>query len=459
MQLCAAELFGISDKSYPYVLITDPVQAPVFWHQRAFGFRVHNSAAVRINARGIRFIPASHTVLVDMLENLESGSQKVPALVSSQKLVMNAMNLHNDDDGNDEELKLQSDATDMAKWRHILCQPARDCLCSLVSKDEKKQKSSRFLPNAPEPVYVSRHPLLEVLPLDVARMVSTGASCPESATGRVIVLQSPSPKIDISLCNIIGVGSDYLYVASTSKLYMLLDPVGDIVLLLISLLVVYLMVIMGHNLQVVLGAAPASPGMDAKKNIMNKKGQWTVICMLILVAVTCFPTPSMNVLNAYVTWEDKLAFFCLLAHVIYYCIRIEVNVWFGNGRRANPVNPMIAAIFLAVQRVYGSVENPYSLVLFFVMLTWALHKVSMLVHRVSGGKVHEDAVEAVILRSMDALVDCILLSMLLYSGAVGQMQMESTIAASNVLQGILAAMTLNRAVLPLHIAQRNKQQS
>lgn len=56
-----AEIFGISDKSYPHVYITDPVQAPVVaWHKKAFGFRLSSCAAVRINSRGIRFIPGWH---------------------------------------------------------------------------------------------------------------------------------------------------------------------------------------------------------------------------------------------------------------------------------------------------------------------------------------------------------------------------------------------------------------
>ena len=54
-----AEIFGISDHSYPHVFITDPVQAPISWHSKEMGFRLQNSAAIRINSRGIRFIPGS----------------------------------------------------------------------------------------------------------------------------------------------------------------------------------------------------------------------------------------------------------------------------------------------------------------------------------------------------------------------------------------------------------------
>jgi hypothetical protein len=265
-------------------------------------------------------------------------------------------------------------------------------------------------------------------------------ACPETVTGRLLV---PSfSKGDISLCNIIGVGADYLYVASTSKLYVLMDPLSNTVLVAMSVLVIYLMIIMGHNLQVVLGAAARE-----KKS----KGQWTVLCLLGLTGLTCFSSSSVNTaVNVYVTLEDRLTFFALLVHVLYYCLRIEVSAWLQHGRRANPVNPMLAAICMAVQRVYGSVENPYSAVLFFIMLAWALHKVSMLGYRCRHDHAHSEWER--VWRSVDCLMDGVLLSLLLYAGVVGQMQMESTTASAVLLQGILAALTLNKALSPLHFA-------
>lgn len=57
--------------------------------------------------------------------------------------------------------------------------------------------------------------------------------------------------------------------------------------------------------------------------------------------------------------------------------------------------------------------------------------------------------EMKIWRRLDVLADCGLLSVLLYAGAIGQVQVEESNAAANFLQGILASMTLNRAMLPL----------
>jgi hypothetical protein len=327
--------------------------------------------------------------------------------------------------------------------------------------------SSRFLANFPAPVFITQRGVGQ-LPSDISRMMTASSSssssasfCPEAFTGRMLLAPDtaaeqgvPMIMMDISLCNIIGMAADYVYIPSRNSLYVLFDPVGDIVLLLMSLLVIYLMVIMGHNLQVVLGAAAVVSTSEESKPTKGRKGQWTVVCMLVLVAMTCFASSSWSVLNPYVTWEDRLAFFALLAHVIYYCARIELNAWLDpESRRANPVNPMLAAITLAVQRVYGSAENPYSTVLFFIMITWALHKVSMLGHRFQCLFGTGQARHSIMFwRSMDVLADACMLSVLLYAGVLGQMQMESTTAAASLLQGILAAMTLNRAITPLHFA-------
>jgi hypothetical protein len=45
-------------------------------------------------------------------------------------------------------------------------------------------------------------------------------------------------------------GADYLFVPFQSRLYVLVDPIGIPVLIAMSVLIIVMMVIMGHNLQV-----------------------------------------------------------------------------------------------------------------------------------------------------------------------------------------------------------------
>lgn len=438
--LSPAEMFGISDKSYPHVFLTDPVQAPIVWHQKAIGFRLFHSAAVRINSRGIRFIASENSLILGMLENTDSQPPGVTTATSMNQMML----LHHKTNlQNEYEAAQQKDAMHASRWRRIRCEASRDSLCAMKSSfADSSMVEGRFLPNFPMAVFSSTmRP-----PKDVCRMLSAmqedALFCPEVSAGRTLGIETPN--VDISLCNIMGVGADYLYVPSRNTLYVLLDPLNNISLFVVSVLVVYLMVVMGHNLQVVLGASETSASNK------NSAGHWTVGAMLLIVVMSCcLMTSSHSMLNVYVTYEDSVAFVSLLVLVLYNCARVEADIWFGSGRRSNPVNPMLASIWLAVQRVYGSAENPYSVVLYFIMFTWSVHKASVLVHRMQFA-VGESPNSWLWWRSLDLLVDFSVLSLLLFAGVIGQMQMETCNAALYVLQGLLAAMTLNRAVMPLH---------
>jgi hypothetical protein len=81
-------------------------------------------------------------------------------------------------------------------------------------------------------------------------------TCPELATGRTAVAPLDhgfaTLRHDISLCNVISMGMDYLYVPSQRRLYVLADLIGIPALLLMSVLIIIMMVLMGHNLQVIM---------------------------------------------------------------------------------------------------------------------------------------------------------------------------------------------------------------
>ena len=232
--------------------------------------------------------------------------------------------------------------------------------------------------------------------------------------------------MDISLCNVIGLNGDYLYVPSLNKLYVLMEPLGMPAMVFIGLLVVYLMVVMGNNLQNALSLVPQGPG----------PGQWAVLCMLLLLMLSYLSTTSSNGLSAhiYVTKQDLTAAIALFGYVVYYCLRIEYRVWKGDGVRANPVNPMLGSITAAVLRVYGSMENPYSAILFVLMLTWLFHKISMACSHLDPW------------RTVDVLVDAVLLSVLLACGAVSYEDVQGTAAACTLLQGLFAAMVVNKGI-------------
>jgi hypothetical protein len=73
---------------------------------------------------------------------------------------------------------------------------------------------------------------------------------------------------------------------------------------------------------------------------------------------------------------------------------------------------------VAVQRIYGTVDNPYTPTIAFLMLTWVLHKISVFDRMVRAGTSTSSS-----LRALDIFLDCLVLSLLLFVGVVIQVRM------------------------------------
>ena len=120
--------------------------------------------------------------------------------------------------------------------------------------------TSRMFPNYPNPVFLTQRDSLQ-LPADVARMLMAGSTamstCPEPATGRTAIPpMDPShavPFHDVSLCNLMGMGGDYLFVPFVNKMFALGDPLNAPATIVLGVLIIWMMVVMGHNLQVLSG--------------------------------------------------------------------------------------------------------------------------------------------------------------------------------------------------------------
>lgn len=283
------ELFPISDSSYPHLIITDPASAAVYWHKKAVGFRLAHSAAVRINSRGIRFIPSSHTLKI--ATPLNDWFNPLTGVSNSQWWFDHVP-------ATEDETEIAHSYTGLEysnRWRGVPCVPARDSLCHMRShlllSDEDQTSSScssssssmtgrsasinnsslgdeqytysttscsfmsRAFPNYPNPAFITVGEA-ENIPADVRWMLTAGSSptCPETTTGREAVppmnARNSMPYQDVSLCNVMGMGGDFIFVPFINRLYSLGDPLGIPAILAIGILVVVMMVVMGHNLQV-----------------------------------------------------------------------------------------------------------------------------------------------------------------------------------------------------------------
>ena len=114
-----------------------------------------------------------------------------------------------------------------------------------------------MFPNYPNVVYITQRDA-SILPSDVAHVLMSGsadvATCPEISSGRTVIpplrAQNALPMHDVSLCNLMGMGADVVYVPAEGMLHVLGDPIGIPALILLGILIVFMMIMMGHNLQV-----------------------------------------------------------------------------------------------------------------------------------------------------------------------------------------------------------------
>lgn len=428
-----ATLFPISTSSYPHLFVKAPARTPVIWHSKAFAFELAQSVAVRIGPRGIRFIPLSHTLAFD------EGSS----------------------------------------WTSEPCLPSRECLCTRSSSSSSGNRaSSRAFPNYPFPAYVTYNSSSSV----------SSSSCPETFTGRTLVLL-PFPGSedvhendddDLSLCNVIGGGTEFVYVPSRNVLYASTNPIPVLPMIVASVLAILLMMIIGYNLQSILSSGSSSSSSSSQQQKTQTTTLWnstshqlTLASMVALVLTSWLSNSSpssTSPLSCFVTREDRIAFILTTVYVGYYVLRITWNLtvepWLmarssillsdPDGAAAaaaaappRPVNAVLACLSVAVQRIYVSVDNPYTLVLAFLMLAWTFHKISMHERRDPQDRASS------LLRSLywlDVIFDCATISVMLYYGDVVQPESDPSITATLVLQAILAAAVFNRALISIHYA-------
>jgi hypothetical protein len=130
-----AELFPISNGSYPYLVITDPSTVNVAWHTKSMAFRLAHSAAVRINSRGICFIPSVHTLHLSTQKGVQE-SLRTRQMVSNSSLSpgTSAEWLGATGEGalSDDKKHLVHESTAINSWRSVACIPSRQVACLLV---------------------------------------------------------------------------------------------------------------------------------------------------------------------------------------------------------------------------------------------------------------------------------------------------------------------------------------
>lgn len=432
---CAGSMYAISNNEYPYVTLVDH-SVSVQWHRKSLSLSMAQMQAIRVNNRGVHFIPAGTFQLA-----LDGGS-----------------------------------------WMSAPCTRTRRGLCGVVLPAAQTRESGAS-PSIIFPVQgfsVVSSPLPGDLRTedDGEALLWNVPQCPESTTRRTTPLRvegTAPARYDVSLCNIIGGGGDIVFLPGAEMVYSRNSPVGFQVYVVIAVLTVYLSVILAHNLEVTLGT----------QSTVNSV--WlTQIAIVALVLTLLFAEGSTDVLGSFVSVEvgpspvrtpalsqcppeltpacraqDTLAFMFIVLYTAYYSSRAVCCSWTDRGVQpgrvnpanpANPVNPILAVLALAAMRVHMTMDNTYSVVISILVVARLINKISC-AHCIASWA------------AVDTLMDATLVSVMIYTGVVPQNGGDPILVALYTLQGAAACLFINHVMIrferhaeaqPPHVGKADK---
>jgi hypothetical protein len=406
------------------------------------------SSSVRINGRGVRFIRPGHSSIALV------GNGSLAPLIGGAR-----------------------------GWRMLRCVPERGALCRIVAPGAPPGALSiRVLPfdgpaytSLPAHANSSREALLEI-------QRALGGDCPDSSTGRTVLLGqqlrgggAPPPALawDVSSCNLLGAGVDLLFIPYRGELYALSKPIPLQMVLALSILTMIVAIVLAHNLEFALGTS-RSPTRAAT----------TLVATTALLLSSLFASGQpWDILQPYVTLEDRLACIAVVSYVAYYTARVSVDatahhyaclllaakqrgqneeeavrstrgakppnasptdpplVGHAWAAPVSPVNPVLGSMSMASMRLFSTMDNPYTVGILFLLSTRLLHKLAMRSASSRGSTRFRGGLEAA-----DIVADSALASVLAYAGLVPQYRSDPIVVSLVVMQGAYAALTLSRVM-------------
>jgi hypothetical protein len=213
-----SEILTIDNTQYPFINVMKH-NSPVIWHEKAIAFKMSMSHAVRINSRGIQFLPIGMTSLSFYDKNKDVGMWSY-----------------------------FRENEQSQKWNSFTCTPARDSLCHIQLNG---LFHVRVFPNTGETVYIAHGN-------EVSEKISLIANtCSETDSHRTSSHSyHGSFKSDISLCNVVGGGMDYVFIPSENRIYILRTSINFQIFLMIAVLTIHISIVMAHNMEILMGMHP-----------------------------------------------------------------------------------------------------------------------------------------------------------------------------------------------------------
>lgn len=193
-----AEVWSISKANYPYLEITDLTPGRAWsWREGFVAQRMATSQGVRINERGVQFIPYNYATI-----HLDARS-----------------------------------------WVRYGCEVHQDVMCKLRAVQGMENITTRVFPEQGVKVYslVGDDSLLSV--------EAFKNRCTESFTGRY----TSDDFRDISLCDIVSSGMDIVYLPWSGDIYVSRLDLSIVTVVVVSLVTLYVASMLATNLDIILG--------------------------------------------------------------------------------------------------------------------------------------------------------------------------------------------------------------
>jgi hypothetical protein len=379
--------------THPFLVVQAQQQAaasatlggmPLNWHGSFTRKTLSSAGVVRINWTGVRFVHRDQ-VSMHPLESLGAHGWKGWQCGASDTALCETI-LHTVTTIPKQALTLRVFPTpDPTPDPTAAANTVWGSECETASDDSSSSSSSSSSSNNNSPACTGTG-VYARLYSELHKMLA-GSTCMSYNAGRRLALPElvhNSSKVsllhDISLCNIMETGSDFVYIPSRDMLYTRTDPISTPVFVVLGLLTVAASVMLAQNIertseqkkepspaehgatQPVRLQGPTDPLYARISYITQAVYGWrqTLGIVSLLVSITCICGIATGVAvpltSVYITWDEVGVHILMSVYIGYHCCRLLATAYVL--RTATP-EQMHRTIPLASQYHERNVASPY----------------------------------------------------------------------------------------------------
>lgn len=230
-------------------------------------------------------------------------------------------------------------------WPSEACVPCREALCEQF--DDHGVSNMLFFPQGvvdlPQSFErVHRNSFTDRFP--------DGSSCTSARSGRVF--QTDDTRYEVSLCDLIDAGVDFVYDHKGQRMYWREDTTSLSTLVFVCVLGIYIVSCIAQNIKHVLSNSAI-------------EGMWTQHVLLVLTVAFVSVEVLFNDLDSRIlTDSDVRLFFVLYVYCVAEAV-LQKYIAF-EARHRSFVSPLTACLLLLAARIHYSFDTPYTVMLVVV---------------------------------------------------------------------------------------------